>query len=492
METGSRPAGGKGGLTEIVLNLGPVPPRHAQLMKSLAKILLLTILLFSGYTGFCLTIYEISYEFKNLVDYPRYTALLVRYGDGTGFMRVRYSNKANTETYLVDMQFNEVEGRSKIDGMPHLTLQFKGEDPKYIINGKTVKQEAYNPDVLWFKKESTDKNFKPWGVTSLNTDGTFEYGKILHVKVINKEDLSRDFVGRYFLSTEKFYANLFNPAETKPNPVTTVATQPGKPTSPVTQTAPAARLHFILVANTNDPRIGYSVQKDVVNITSQVKDVATFLNLPLNMVEISGTKFGKASVENALNNLKPGSNDIVIFYYSGHGYSNDRVATEAYPQFDLRQSRFDDILVATMNASEVYQKLKAKNARLNLVITDCCNSSLGLLKPEGKNFALTTKSLMSWEKSYCYDLFMKSKGSVIATAAKKGQYAYGNTDVGGYFTSNLITAMEKYLSKFQTGSPNWQQIIEEAQKNTVSLSLTNLCTANTSCRQDPVFSVAVQ
>jgi hypothetical protein len=415
--------------------------------------------------------------------------MLVRYGNGTGFMRVKFSNKAKTENYLVDMQFNEVEGRSKIDGLPHLTLQFKGENPKYIKNGSSVKQEAYNPDVLWFRKESTDKNFKPWGVTSLNIDGTFEYGKILDVKVINTAELTKLFVKKYFLETESFYTNLFSPAKTNPvtiKPPVTGNTDPIKPT-----VATSAKLHFILVANTNDPRIGYSVQKDVVNITSQVKDVATFLKLPLNYVEISGTKFGKANLETALNNLNPGTNDIVIFYYSGHGYSNDRNAAEAYPQFDLRQSRFDDILVATVNASEVFAKIKAKNARLNLVITDCCNSSLGLLKPEGKNFALTTKSLLTWDKSYCVDLFMKSRGTIIATAAKKGQYAYGNTDVGGYFTSNLITSMEKYLSKFQTSSPTWQEIIAEAQTTTVSLSLTNLCTANTTCRQDPVFAVTV-
>ena len=438
--------------------------------------------------SFALTIYEISYEFKNLTDFPKYTAMLVRYGNGTGFMRVKYSNKTNTETYVVHMEFVEVEGRSKVDGIPHLTLQFKGKDPKYIKNGNKEKQDAYNPDVLWFKKEANEKNFKPWGVTSMNLDSTFEYGKILNVKILNKENLTKVFVKTYFLETETFYANLFQPV-TNPITVKPKETLPGK--NPTSTVVLPAKLHFILVANTNDPRIGYSVQKDVINITSQIKDVATFLGIPLNLVEVSGAKFGKASVETALNTLKPGSNDIVIFYYSGHGYSNDRKADEMYPQFDLRQSRFDDILVATMNASEVFDKIKAKNARLNLVITDCCNSSLGLLKPEGKNFALTTKSLMTWEKSYCYDLFMKSKGTVIATAAKKGQYAYGNTDVGGYFTSNLITAMEKYLSKFQTSTPNWQEIIAEAQITTVSLSLTNLCTANTTCRQDPVFAVSV-
>lgn len=462
-------------------------------MKILFRPFILFVVLLFSVEGYSLTIYEITYEFKNLTEFPKYTAMLVRYGNGTGFMRVRYSNKANTENFVVDMQFNEVEGRSKIDGLPHLTLQFKGENPKYIVNSSKEKQEVYNPDVLWFKKESTDKNFKPWGVTSLNSDGTFEYGKILLVKVMNTEDLTKAFVQNYFLPTESFYTNLFSPTKTnvtstKPTVVTNPGSNPAPPT-PVATTP--TKLHFVLVANTNDPRIGYSVQKDVVNITSQIKDVATFLNLPLNYVEISGTKFGKANVETAINNLKPGTNDIVIFYYSGHGYSNDRNANEQYPQFDLRQSRFDDVLVATLNASDVLTKIKSKNARLNLVITDCCNSSLGLLKPEGKNFALTTKSLMSWEKSYCYDLFMKSKGSVIATAAKKGQYAYGNTDVGGYFTSNLITSMEKYLSKFQTSTPTWQEIIAEAQTTTVSLSLTNLCTANTSCRQDPVYVVSV-
>ena len=465
-------------------------------MKVWTKFFVLLVALLFSIQGFSLTIYEISYEFKNLTEFPKYTAMLVRYGNGTGFMRVRYSNKTHTETYVVDMEFDEVEGRSKIDGLPHLTLQFKGKSPRYIINTSGIKtNEAYNPDVLWFKKRAEDKNFKPWGVTSLNQDGTYEQGKILAMKVMNTADLTRAYVKQYFLEKESFYTNLFSPAQN----TVPVAVKPHLPpgnnptpsnTNPTTSTTPA-KIHFILVANTEDPRIGSSVKKDVNNIYSEIKDVSTFLNLPLNYVEISGSKFGKANVETALNNLKPGPDDIVIFYYSGHGYSNEEQSTRLYPQFDLRQSRFEDITVATLNVADVYDKIKAKNARLNLIISDCCNSSLGTLKPEGKSFALTAKSLLSWDKSFCSNLFMKSKGSILATAAKKGQYAYGNTDVGGYFTSNLITSMEKYLSKFQGTTPSWDKIIAEAQTTTVSLSLSNLCTAKTSCRQDPVYVVNV-
>lgn len=428
------------------------------------------------------TIYEISYEFRGNSEFPKYTAFLVRYGDGTGFMRVKYLNSKFTETYVVNMEFDEMESRSKIEGKLHLTLQFKGKNPVFIINTSGKKEnEAYNPDVLWFKKLQSETNFLPWGVTSLNADGTFEQGKILTMKLMNTKDLTRAYVKSYFLENESFYANLFTPE--KPNTIT--------PAAPIVA-AGNAKLHFILVAATDDPRIGSSVAKDVTNLYSQVLDVSKFLNIPLVFTEVKGNRFGKANVEIALNNLKPGTNDIVIFYYSGHGYSNEQYPNQLYPQFDLRQSRFDDITVATLNASDVFNRIKSKNARLNIVITDCCNSNLGLLKPEGKNFAQTAKSLLTWEKSFCYDLFMKSKGSVLATAAKKGQYAYGNTDLGGYFTSNLITSMEKYLSKFQTGSPTWKQIIEDAQSATVNLSLSNLCTAATSCRQDPVYVVEVR
>jgi hypothetical protein len=84
-------------------------------------------------------------------------------------------------------------------------------------------------------------------------------------------------------------------------------------------------------------------KKNMHNIYSEIKDVATFLNLPMIYTEVSGQKFGRKNVESALNNLSPGPNDIVIFYYSGHGFSYDQTETQAYPQLDLRESRFEDI-----------------------------------------------------------------------------------------------------------------------------------------------------
>src|SRR5687767_11088872 len=82
----------------------------AILMKAFLRPCFVIFTLSICISAYPITIYEINYEFKNLTEFPRYNAFLVRYGNGTGFMRVKYSNKANTQHYVVHMEFSEVEG----------------------------------------------------------------------------------------------------------------------------------------------------------------------------------------------------------------------------------------------------------------------------------------------------------------------------------------------------------------------------------------------
>jgi hypothetical protein len=143
-------------------------------MKTLLRFCGIAAALLFGIESYSITVYEISYEFKNLTDYPKYTAILVRYGNGTGFMRVRYYKKDYSEIFVVNMEFDEVEGSSVINGVTYQTLEFKGKNPFYIMNTSADKNKIYNPDLLWFKKLSSDKIFIPWGVTSPNSDGSYE------------------------------------------------------------------------------------------------------------------------------------------------------------------------------------------------------------------------------------------------------------------------------------------------------------------------------
>ena len=85
-------------------------------MRSPIKVLLLLMLSAICLRCDALTIYEIRYEFKGLSEFPSYTAMLVRYGNGTGFMRVRYTNKSGTDVYVVNMEFEEEDGSINLRG----------------------------------------------------------------------------------------------------------------------------------------------------------------------------------------------------------------------------------------------------------------------------------------------------------------------------------------------------------------------------------------
>ena len=103
-------------------------------MNTTRKAAIIAFILLLSFKGYSLTIYEISYEFKTYTDYPRYTAFLVRYGNGTGFMRIRYYKRDFSETLVVNMDFDEIEGTATIDGLLQKTLKFQGKNPTFIMN----------------------------------------------------------------------------------------------------------------------------------------------------------------------------------------------------------------------------------------------------------------------------------------------------------------------------------------------------------------------
>lgn len=109
-------------------------------------------------------------------------------------------------------------------------------------------------------------------------------------------------------------------------------------------------------------------------------------------------------MDKAVSSVRPGPNDIVVFYYSGHGF-NEVDEGYQFPYLDLRDKGFQHYGGPfTLNIESIYQKLKAKGGRLNLVLSDCCNrdpTSGALVSSEG---ASTRTSSIGWSKENCQAL----------------------------------------------------------------------------------------
>lgn len=434
--------------------------------------LFLMVFLLCSATAFSLTMYEIKYEFPTNQSSPSYTAFLVRYGDGTGFMRVRYYNTTSQKDMVVDMSFQEIYSKSNASLYDYDQLEFKGKDPVMIM-GET----SYNPDFIWFQKKAGDAYFRPWGVTSPNKDNTYQEGKITSVKLLNASDLTSSYVNLFFATSEPFYVSLFSKTNTASNNTT------------YTNGSAKINLYLVSVANTRDPSIGKSCEVDLRRTQAEFSDLCDFMGFNFVYKEITGSDFGKYGVQRAIAGIYPSKNDVVVFVYSGHGFSYNNDPDHKYPQLDLRRTRGDDINSSTLNIADIYNQIKAKNARLNIVLSDCCNTEAGINRTMGTNFALTQKSSIGWNWSSCASLFLNSKASIIVSAAKKGEAALCNSDIGGYFTYSFFTAMEKKFSKGYFGTISWDSLISDAENSTIELAVRNQC-ENGSCRQDPIHWVA--
>lgn len=220
-------------------------------------------------------------------------------------------------------------------------------------------------------------------------------------------------------------------------------------------------LHLVLVAATEDESIGESVKTDVNLVRKNFSGIAKKLNIEYKETVVMGNNFSKSNVENAVNRLKPGSNDIVVFVYSGHGFRYDD-DTDAYPRMFLS---YDNLSAKTeLSTTDVYNKIVAKNARLTIFLTDCCNSKAGVTRAEVESVAFGTRgSNNNVDVNKLYDLFIDESGTIRATAAKAGQYALCDAS-GGFMLTSILNNIKSQTSALANGNPSWQTIIENASK----------------------------
>ena len=434
------------------------------------KTFLSFVLIFYCFSAFSQSLYEIEYYFVTDNVKESYAAFLERNDDGTGIIRVKYYDDVSKQNILVSQRMVEdydVKDNGTIDSN---ILIFSGMDPKVLIGNK---QEEYSPDYFWFEKNKVSGYYEPWAVMSSDGDKHIE-GVVTSMKLLEMVDLTKDFVSQYFTEQDEFYQNLFN---------TVVRTIPPQQKN--------TKLFLLLVANTEDISIGSTCVIDKDATYSSFSQVAEYLGIQFIPNVIFGKNFSKKTVEASIEKLAPSPNDIVVFYYSGHGFSNvnDRYS---FPFLDLRDKSYQNYGGEyTMNMEDIFKTIKSKGARLNLVLSDCCNADPSVSNIISTNVASTRSSSIGWNLKNCSSLFLNNqRASILMTAASKGELSAGNNNTGGIFTFNMRESLEKYMGPF-FDNVSWQNIISSAQNQTVNKANHTLCPQDDKsfkpCKQKPVY-----
>lgn len=436
----------------------------------------LYFMLAMSFFAFSQSVYYIKYNFHAIEDTNTYHAFLVRFDDGSGLLRVRYSPAQINEDQVMEMNIEE-KILLESSGLPDTnTMLLQAINPQVIAGSSTIK---FAPPVLIFKYNKSTDFFEPKGVSLSEKVPAMSVSTAFEVNFMDRSAVSRAFIKQFF--TEDEAEDMFTRFS-------------GSSTKGLTRTEKNIRLHLIAVADTMDKSIGSACSKDLQRMAETFKYLTGFLGIQYSVTTIWGANFNKKNVETTISKLKPSDSDIVIFYYSGHGFRKQE-EKRRFPYMKLKtfHTSKKDVYANSLNIEDIYNKLRLKPARLNLVLSDCCNDDIITTNATGTKPGKTKSSNIDWSEDNLRTLFLNENPmSILAWSAQNGQRASSNNEFGSFFSYYFKISVENYCSKLQRFA-TWDLVFKDVQKQTIFKAKHTYCSkpyiTENICKQDPDYKI---
>lgn len=240
------------------------------------------------------------------------------------------------------------------------------------------------------------------------------------------------------------------------------------------------KIHAIVFCNTDDEKIGKSCQSDQERFVNELGIIETALKCEVDWLNVyTGRECNKPNLESVVSELRCNPNDVIFFYYSGHGVHAAADPVDGWlPQMCLNYQSYDQDKFVPV--TYVRDKLVSKGVRLCLILTDCCNNDADWVTVKGLvNSEEKAPSTVGIDVEKLKKLFYESRGTVIATSSKRGEVSYG-PDSGGCFSVAFWDEM--YRIEQGSGSADWGALLEATKKRTLQY---------TNNEQEPVYKVDI-
>lgn len=405
-----------------------------------------------GLTSMAQSFYETKFKDPKGNEY---LGFMVYYNENNAYMRVAFyqGNRYN----VVNVEYTSVTGNE--DGVNYLFMI--GSNPTYITDKGYYTYKPEHFIWIWSDDLTTEKPY-------YTTDPDFNEENIYEVDYFNEitlDDITPEYLNQFFSTNEPDYIAFTNALDEDYGDVEYKYQE---------DASHDQTLYLIVVANTGIGDIGQSCTLDERNFISEFEGVSEALGISFEKYVVDGSSYSKSNFLSTINEVQPDEDDIVIFLYSGHGFRwNDQ--TDRYPYLDLRANSYQPLNDQTTVAlSEVYNTLVNKGARLTVVVSNCCNSNVGINQMTSSNF-LVTMSNQNYNMANLEKLLLESSGSLLATAASPNEYAWCNNANGGFFTNSFLQAFRQEISVLNSDDPDWNQMLQNAIVNTREKTSPNAC-----------------
>jgi hypothetical protein len=223
----------------------------------------------------------------------------------------------------------------------------------------------------------------------------------------------------------------------------------------------AQTIHAIVCGGTNIKDIGSGCAASVKLITEAIDYIGVQTDMDVNLISLVGDDFTKANIAEAIENLNPAADDVIWFYSTSHGFNYDDRPSD-YTFFLAHPTLVNDLSLTHLTKygmsleADVKNVLKAKNARLTLVMGEACNNSAGVDAPNRYNAMNTNIGKRLKE------LFLYAKGTIISCSSQYDEYSWTDPNKGGIYTNMFIHAMNMVIEDENTAK--WHEVFDKTKE----------------------------
>ncbi len=197
-----------------------------------------------------------------------------------------------------------------------------------------------------------------------------------------------------------------------------------------------------LIACDTDLELETSAKQDISHVRTALREISLQTGLHLSMHFLSGNRLSANSIHSWIKKLEHKPPNVVLFYYSGHGFRSE-IIHSPWPCLFLPKK------VESVPSEPIYQRLYAIGSRLVIIILDCCNTPLAFKHPRR---AVREKSPLPGLKT----LFLYTKGMIIAAGSSPGESAFALPD-GSLFTNSWLHALRSHTA---SDDISWKEIFD--------------------------------
>ena len=222
-------------------------------------------------------------------------------------------------------------------------------------------------------------------------------------------------------------------------------------------------LHLIQSFDNINQDILPGCQKDYDHTTEFFKDIAEYAGMEFQLHQLN---FDKNSVFSFFQQFSCGSDDAVVFIYSGHGFlkEDDNVLWPFlyYCHADLSGSG-SALATCGVPLDWIHHALIAINPRMSITIGNSCNTEFGQQESKNKHEGLDKKEQSTPDHNDLrnLELLTKFRGHILTSASLPGQFAYTNDEEGSYYINELIDVMN-FGFRNSNQPTSWASILRKA------------------------------